>query len=67
VYLALVEIPLPEELQETFVFSAGITTSASDVKAAQAFIEFLRSPEARAVIKAMGWSQLDELMAPKSV
>ena len=46
--------PLPGDLQETFVFSAGITTDASDVKAARALIEFLRTPEARAVIKAKG-------------
>jgi molybdate transport system substrate-binding protein len=46
--------PLPGELQETFVFSVAIMTDANDVKAAKAFIEFLRTPEARAVIKAKG-------------
>ena len=46
--------PLPGELQETFVFSAGIMSDATDVKAARTLIEFLRTPEARAVIKAKG-------------
>ena len=46
--------PLPDDLRETFIFSAGIMTDATDVKAARALIEFLRTPEARAVIKAKG-------------
>jgi molybdate transport system substrate-binding protein len=46
--------PLPGDLQETFVFSAAIMADANDVKAARALIEFLRTPEARAVIKAKG-------------
>ena len=46
--------PLPGDLQETFVFSAVIMTNANDVKAAKALIDFLRTPEARAVIEAKG-------------
>jgi molybdate transport system substrate-binding protein len=46
--------PLPGDLQETFVFSAAIMTDANDVKAAKALVDFLRTPEARAVIKAKG-------------
>ena len=46
--------PLPGDLQETFVFSAGIMAGAREVKAARALIQFLRTPEARAVIKAKG-------------
>lgn len=46
--------PLPGDLQETFVFSAAIMADANDVKAARALIEFLRTPEARAAIKAKG-------------
>jgi molybdate transport system substrate-binding protein len=46
--------PLPGELQGTFVFSVAITTNVTDVKAAKAFIEFLRTPEASTVIKAKG-------------
>ena len=46
--------PLPGDLQETFVFSTAIMTDATDAKAARALIEYLRTPEARAVIKAKG-------------
>ena len=46
--------PLPGDLQERFVFTAAVMTGAHDVKAARALIEFLRTPEARAVIKAKG-------------
>jgi molybdate transport system substrate-binding protein len=46
--------PLPGDLQGTFVFSAAIMTGAKEVKAAKALVEFLRTPEARAVIKAKG-------------
>ena len=46
--------PLPGNLQETFVFSAAVVTDANDVKAVKALIDFLRTPEARAVIKAKG-------------
>ena len=46
--------PLPGNLQETFVFSAAIMTDANDVKAAKALVGFLRTPEARAVIRAKG-------------
>lgn len=46
--------PLPGDLQETFVFSAAIMTDANDVKAAKALIEFIHTPEARAIIKAKG-------------
>ena len=46
--------PLPGDLQETFVFSVAIMTDANDVKAAKAFIEFLRTSEARAVIRTKG-------------
>jgi molybdate transport system substrate-binding protein len=46
--------PLPGELQETFIFSAAVMADANDVSAAEAFIEFLRTPEARAVIRVKG-------------
>jgi molybdate transport system substrate-binding protein len=46
--------PLPGALQERFVFSAAVMTGAGNVEAAEALIEFLRTPEARAVIKAKG-------------
>lgn len=46
--------PLPGDLQATFVFSAAVITGAHNVKAAKALIAFLRTSEARAVIKAKG-------------
>ena len=46
--------PLPGELHGTFVFSVAIMTNANDVKAAKMFVEFVRTPEASAVIKAKG-------------
>jgi molybdate transport system substrate-binding protein len=44
--------PLPPEVQLYTVFSAGSSANASDV--AKAFITFLRSPDAAAVLKAKG-------------
>jgi molybdate transport system substrate-binding protein len=46
--------PLPGELQETFVFSAGILAGAKEPEAGKALINFLRTPDATAVIKAKG-------------
>lgn len=46
--------PLPGDLQNTLVFAAAIMTGAKDATAANALIDFLRIPEAAAVIKAKG-------------
>lgn len=46
--------PLPGDLQETVVFSAAVMGAAKNADAAQALIDFLRSPEAAVVIKAKG-------------
>lgn len=46
--------PLPRDLQETFFFSAVIVTGAKQAKAGTALIDFLRTPDATAVIKAKG-------------
>jgi molybdate transport system substrate-binding protein len=46
--------PLPGDLQQTFVFSAAIMSNAVHTEAAKSLIEFLRTPEARAVIRATG-------------
>lgn len=46
--------PLPGDLQEIFVFSAAVLIGANDARAAQALIDFLRTPEACAIIKAKG-------------
>ena len=46
--------PLPGDLQETFVFSAAVMMDIGDVKAAKALIDFLRTPQAQAIVKAKG-------------
>jgi|ERR1039458_913740 molybdate transport system substrate-binding protein len=46
--------PLPGDLQETLVFSAAIMAGAKNAEAAKALVNFLRTPEAAAVIKANG-------------
>jgi molybdate transport system substrate-binding protein len=52
--------PFPGELQETFFFSAGVTTNAKGADAASALINFLRTPAAKAVIKAKGMAPAPE-------
>jgi molybdate transport system substrate-binding protein len=44
----------PRELQQELVFTAAIATDSKQADAAQAFIDFLRTPAAVAVIKAAG-------------
>lgn len=46
--------PLPDALQETFVFSAALLAGAREPAAARALLAFLTTPEARAVVKAKG-------------
>jgi molybdate transport system substrate-binding protein len=46
--------PLPGDLQNTIVFAAAIMGSANDAEASKALVNFLRTPEAAAVIKAKG-------------
>ena len=46
--------PLPGDLQDTIVFSAAIMTGAKDAAAANALVDFLRTPESAKVIKAKG-------------
>jgi molybdate transport system substrate-binding protein len=46
--------PIPEEVQEITVFSAGISTTGSAHDAAREFVNFLSSPKARAVIERTG-------------
>lgn len=46
--------PLPDDLQNTLVFAAVVVASAKDAMVAKALIDFLRTPEAAAVIKAKG-------------
>jgi len=46
--------PLPGDLQNIIVFAAAVMASAKDAEAAKALVNFLRTPEAVAVIKAKG-------------
>ena len=44
----------PAELQQDLVFTAAVTTDSKDADAAQAFIDFLKTPAAIEVLKAAG-------------
>jgi molybdate transport system substrate-binding protein len=46
--------PFPAELQKEVVFTAAIATNAKEAEAAKAFITYLTTPAAAAVIKAKG-------------
>ena len=46
--------PLPKELQQIIVFSAGLSSKPGDPKAAQELVAFLTSAEAAPVLKAKG-------------
>jgi molybdate transport system substrate-binding protein len=46
--------PLPGDLQNTIVFAAAVMASAKNAEVAKALVNFLRTPEAVAVIKAKG-------------
>ncbi len=58
-YLALVPSidflgPLPSDIQQITIFSAGIQSSAKEPAAAKALIEFLTAPAAAPVIRKTG-------------
>ena len=46
--------PFPLDLQQEFVFQGAIAAGTGNALAAKAFIDFLRSPAAQAVIKSQG-------------
>jgi molybdate transport system substrate-binding protein len=46
--------PLPEDLQLNIVFAAAVMSGARDAGASRRLIDFLRSPEAAAAIRARG-------------
>jgi molybdate transport system substrate-binding protein len=46
--------PLPEELQDTVTYRSVIMPNAKELEPLNALIHYLRTPEAVAVIKAMG-------------
>jgi molybdate transport system substrate-binding protein len=46
--------PLPGELQNVIIYAAGLAAGTRDRAAAQAFIAFMRSPDAQQLIRAKG-------------
>lgn len=48
---------LPAELQEHIAMSAGLSAGAKDAAAARAFVEFLMTAEATAILKAKGYER----------
>jgi molybdate transport system substrate-binding protein len=46
--------PLPAEVQQVTLFTAGISAATKDAAAAQALVTFLKSPAAATVLKAKG-------------
>jgi molybdate transport system substrate-binding protein len=49
--------PLPEEIQNYTVYAAGLSATASDPRAAQAWIDYLQSPAAASAIESRGMSK----------
>jgi molybdate transport system substrate-binding protein len=52
--------PLPAEIQNTTVMAAGIVTTSKAPEVASAFIRFISSPSARAVLKATGFQAIKD-------
>jgi molybdate transport system substrate-binding protein len=52
--------PLPAEIQNTTVMAAGIATTSKSPEIAGAFIRFISSPSAAAVLKATGFVAVKE-------
>ena len=46
--------PFPAELQQELVFTAAVAADSKDAEASKAFIDFLTTPAAKAVIRAKG-------------
>jgi molybdate transport system substrate-binding protein len=47
--------PLPGDMAFTVVYAAGVQSGAAQADAANAFVNYLKSPEAQAVFKAKGY------------
>jgi len=48
--------PVPAELDQMLVYTSGIAREAAQAEIARAFLDFLKSPQAKAVLKARGLS-----------
>jgi len=46
--------PFPAELQQELLFTAAVAKDSKEAAAAKALIDYLRTPEAIAVLKAKG-------------
>jgi molybdate transport system substrate-binding protein len=46
--------PVPAELDYVLVYTSGIARKAAKAEIARAFLDFLKSPQAKAVLKARG-------------
>jgi molybdate transport system substrate-binding protein len=46
--------PFPGDLQQDLVFTGAVAAETKEAEAAKAFIAYLKTPEAMAVIKAKG-------------
>lgn len=46
--------PFPPELQQTFLFRSAVASSTRNAVAAKAFVDFLHSPAALAILRAQG-------------
>jgi molybdate transport system substrate-binding protein len=46
--------PFPGDLQNELVFVGGVAAGSTDAAAAKAFLDYLKTPEAKAVFKAKG-------------
>ena len=47
--------PLPEQIQSTTAYSAGVMTEASEADVAREFIQYLETPPAKAIFTAAGF------------
>jgi molybdate transport system substrate-binding protein len=47
-------VPFPAELNQDLVFVGGIAAATPNAAAAQAFVDFLKSPEAQVVFRQKG-------------